>query len=80
MKKPPHPHHEQLWQRERDMAPSELAAVIARHRLTQREVMAWLDIGERTLRRYLRGAAPIPVPIVLLLRALEELHEPPDIP
>ena len=60
--------------------PAELAGFMQRHRLPQTEMMAYLDIGERTLRRYLRGAAPIPVPIVLLLRALDELREPPDIP
>ena len=59
------------------MAPSEIAAFMRRHALYQAEMMAYLDIGERTLRRYLRGTAPIPVPIVLLLRALDQLGEPP---
>jgi hypothetical protein len=68
------------WQRDREMAPAELAGFMQRHRLPQTEMMAYLDIGERTLRRYLRGTAPIPVPIVLILRALDELREPPDIP
>ena len=51
-----------------------------RHRLRQIDLAAYLGIRERTLRRYLRGTASIPVPIVLLLRALDQLRTPPEIP
>jgi predicted transcriptional regulator len=71
---------QKTWQAEREMAPGELAAAIERYRLTQADVGAWLGVTERTVRRYLRGTAVIPVPIVLLLRALEAMQVEPDVP
>lgn len=68
------------WQREREMVPSELQAVLDKHALRHQDLASYLDITECTLRRYLRGTAVIPVPIVLLLRALEAMQVEPDVP
>ena len=68
------------WQLEREMAPDELRMFLDRNRLYQMELAAYLDIDERTVRRYLRGAASVPVPVVLLLRALDEMEVTPKLP
>jgi hypothetical protein len=68
------------WQYRREMAPGELADFLCDRGLRQLQLADYLDIGERTLRRYLTGEAPIPVPIVLLLRALAWHEEAPVVP
>ena len=68
------------WQYRREMAPGELADFLRDRGLRQLQLADYLDIGERTLRRYLTGEAPIPVPIVLLLRSLTWHEEVPVVP
>jgi transcriptional regulator with XRE-family HTH domain len=68
------------WQYRREMAPGELADFLRDRGLRQLQLADYLDIGERTLRRYLTGEAPIPVPIVLLLRSLMWHEEAPVAP
>jgi DNA-binding transcriptional regulator YiaG len=58
------------WQAEREMAPGELYALQVAFDMSQSEFAKYLGIGERSMRRYLQGTAPIPVAVVLLLRAL----------
>lgn len=68
------------WQYRREMAPGELADFIRDCGLRQLQLADYLDVGERTMRRYLTGEAVIPVPIVLLLRSLAWHEEAPVVP
>jgi DNA-binding transcriptional regulator YiaG len=55
---------------DRDMSPAEFTGCMQRLGLMQIDAAAFLGVTTRSIRRYARGQAAIPVPTVLLLRLL----------
>lgn len=58
------------WTKKREMSPVEFRHTLKRLGMSQAAAGRFLGVSERTARRYARGAAAIPVPSVLLLRAI----------
>lgn len=55
---------------DRDMTPAEFSGCMRKLGLMQIDMAAFLGVTTRSVRRYARGQAAIPVPTVLLLRLL----------
>lgn len=62
------------------MKPAELQSILDRLRLSQAAGARWLDLSDRTLRRYLDGSAPIPHVVDLALRYLDSTPNWPTPP
>lgn len=58
------------WQGGRKMSAAELRTLQLAFGMTNLELARYLDVDERSVRRYTTGTAVIPVPVALLLRAL----------
>jgi DNA-binding transcriptional regulator YiaG len=68
------------WQSERMMSPAQFRWYIKELGMSQAAASRYLNVSERTARRYARGEAEVPTPEVLLLRALYHYGAKPEVP
>jgi hypothetical protein len=60
------------------VTPDELRAALDRLGLSQRGGAKALEVDERTMRRWIAGAAAIPGPVQVALRCMAQLRRPGD--
>ena len=68
------------WQDDRSMSPEQFAWTIKRLGLNKGQMSRYLGCSMSTVQRYFDGNTKIPVPIVLLLRALVFYNITPEVP
>ena len=68
------------WQEERMMSPAQFRWYIKALGMSQAAASRFFGVSERTARRFARGEAEVPVPMVLLLRALYHHGDKPVVP
>lgn len=68
------------WQKQRSMDAHEFAVTMKKLKMTKAGMARYLDCSSSTVRRYSRGVKEIPVPEVLLLRALLHFQARPLVP
>ena len=68
------------WQEERMMSPAQFRWYIKALDMSQAGASRFFNVSERTVRRFCRGEAEVPTPMVLLLRALYHHGDKPVVP
>ena len=68
------------WQSERMMSPEQFRWYVKELGMSRAAASRYLNVSERTVRRYARGEAEVPTPDVLLLRALFHFGVKPEVP
>ena len=68
------------WQHDRTMGPEEFQVILKWLNLNKSSAARYLGISLSTSQRWWNGTSPVPVAHALLLRALLEMGEKPQVP